>query len=256
MVGLVRVATGVGGTQIGHTQRLGLSVLIRLVEESPFDHLGLVDTRLAEALHGQADALQTGGLCGVWTADTRAAVADDHGGALRRPFLGQRLDRARWDAADGCRPLRSLLHTVLFAHDVGLVFLNANGVSIEVFLVIGAVFEPLVRDGQIESRVGIRQDRDPPVGVHGRGIVEVWAHVDLLDAEFTPPVAEAAGKLALPTPRGRFLVAAPEQQQLGVLRHVIQQVALHDPGLPARSPRSACCRTTNLPSCRAGGFAE
>src|SRR3990172_1833349 len=69
MVGLVRVAAGVGRTQVGHAERLGLSVLIRLVEEAPFDHLGLVDPRFAESLHGQTDVLQTGGLGGVGAAD-------------------------------------------------------------------------------------------------------------------------------------------------------------------------------------------
>ncbi len=92
MVGLVGMAARVGLAQVGHPQRLRLGVLVGLVEEAPLDHLGLVDTRLAETLHGQADALQASRLGGVGAADAGAAVADDDGGALGRPLLGQGLE--------------------------------------------------------------------------------------------------------------------------------------------------------------------
>ena len=42
----------------------------------------------------------------------------------------------------------------------------------------------------------------------------------------TPPVAQAARELTLPAPGGGLLVAAPEQQQFGVLGDVPEQVAL------------------------------
>ena len=115
---------------------------------------------------------------------------------------------------------------VFVAHDVGLVGLDAHRVGLEVLLVVGAVLEPHVGDGQVESRVGVGQHRDPPVGVHRRRVVEVGAHVDLLDAQLGVPVGEPAGQLALPAPRGGLLVAAPEEQQLAVLGHVVEQVAL------------------------------
>ena len=227
VVCLVGMAAGVGLAQVGHAQRLGLSVLVRLVEKTPLDHLGLVDTGLAQALHGQADALQTGRLGRVRAADAGAAVADDHGGALARPFLGQRLDGAGRNAGDRRRPLGRLRNAVLFTHDVGLVLLHADGVRLEVLLVVGAVLEPLIGDGQVERRVGVGQHRDPPVGVHCGGVVEVRGHVDLLDAQLGPPVAETARQLALPAPRRGFLIAAPEKEQLGVLGDVVEQVALH-----------------------------
>ena len=226
MVEVGRVAAGVGRAQVGHAERLGLSVLIGEVEQTPLDHLHLVDARLAQTLHGQADVLQTGGLGGVRAADAGAAVADDHAGALGRPLLGQGLDDPGWHAADGSGPLRSLGDAVFLAHDVGFEGLDAHGVGLQVFLVVGAVLEPLVGDGQVEGGVGVGQHRDPPVGVDGGRVVEVGAHVDLLDAQFGVPVAQAAGELALPAPRGGLLVAAPEQEQLAVLGHVVEQVAL------------------------------
>ena len=226
VVALVRVAAGVGLAQVRHAQRLGLGVLVGLVEQAPLDHLGLVLARLAQALHGEADALQAGRLGGVGAADAGAAVADDDGGALARPLVGEGLDDARLDAADGLRPLRRLLDAVLLAHHVGLVLVDAHGVGVEVLLVVGALAEPAVRDRQVERGVRVGEHRDPAVGVHGGGVVEVGAHVDLLDADLTPPVAQAARELTLPAPRGGLLVAAPEEQELGVLGDVPEEVAL------------------------------
>ncbi len=117
-------------------------------------------------------------------------------------------------------------HAVLVAHDVGLVLVDAHGVGVEVLLVVGALAEPAVRDRQVERGVRVGEHRDPSVGVHGGGVVEVGADVDLLDADLTPPVAQTARELTLPAPRGGLLVAAPEQQQLGVLGDVREQVAL------------------------------
>ena len=126
----------------------------------------------------------------------------------------------------GRGPFRGLGNAVLVAHDVGFERLDAHCVGLQVFLVVGAVFEPLVADGQVEGGVRVGEHRDPPVGVHGRGVVEVGAHVDLLDAQVGVPVAQAAGKLTLPAPRGGLLVAAPEEEQFAVLGHVVEQVAL------------------------------
>ena len=117
-------------------------------------------------------------------------------------------------------------HAVFVAHDIGFVGLHTHGVGLQIVLVVGAVLEPPVGDGQVERRVGVGQHGDPAVGVHRARVVDVGADVDLLDAEFGVPVGEAAGQLALPAPRGGLLVAAPEQQQLAVLGHVVEQVAL------------------------------
>ncbi|MBA7716888.1 hypothetical protein ES703_125972 [subsurface metagenome] len=189
VVGLIRVAAGVGLAQVGYAQRLGLSVLIWLVKESPLYHLGLVGARLTKSLHGQADALQAGWLGSIGATNAGATVANNHGSALARPLLGQCFDHAGWHASDGCRPLGRLGHSVLFAHDVGLVLLDANGVSLEVILFVRSFLEPVISNCEIQRRVGVWQDRDPPVGVHSGGIVKIRAYVDLLDAEFRPPVA-------------------------------------------------------------------
>ena len=143
------MAAGVGRAHVGYAQRLGLSVLVRLVKESPLDHFGLVDAGLAQSLHGQADALQTGRLSGIGAANAGAAVADNHGGALARPLLGQCFDHAGRHAGDGFRPLGRLGHSVLFAHDIGLIFLDAHGVSLEILLVVGSFLEPVISNGQI-----------------------------------------------------------------------------------------------------------
>ncbi len=86
IVQIGRVPTGVRRAQVRHAERLGLGVLIGEVEQTPLDHLDLVDARFAEALHGQADVLQTGGLGGVRAADAGAAVTDDHDWCAWRPI--------------------------------------------------------------------------------------------------------------------------------------------------------------------------
>ena len=139
VVGLVGMSARVGGAQVGHAQRLGLGVLVGVVEQAPLDHLDLVDARLAQALHGEADVLQAGRLGRVGAADAGAAVADDHGGAFGRPLVGQGLDDAGRHAADGRSPLRGLGDAVFLTHDVGLVGFDAHGVGLQVLLVVGAV---------------------------------------------------------------------------------------------------------------------
>ena len=179
---------------------MGAAWLLGHEVERPLDHLGLVAAGLAQPLHGQAEHLQPGGLGGVGAADGRAAVADDDGRALGGPFVGQGLDDAGRHAGDGRRPLRALGHAVLVAHDVRLELVHAVGVGLEVLLVVGALVEPPVGDGQIERGVGVGQDGDPLVGVHGVAVVAVGGDVDLLDAQLGPPVAEPADQLAAPAP--------------------------------------------------------
>ncbi len=117
-------------------------------------------------------------------------------------------------------------HAVFLAHDVGLELVDAVGVGRQVLLVVGALGEPAVGDGQVEGGVGVGQQRDPLVGVDGVAVVAVGGDVDLLDAQFFPPVAEAADQLAAPAPGSGLGVATPEEQQLGVLGDVVEQVAL------------------------------
>jgi hypothetical protein len=92
--------------------------------------------------------------------------------------------------------------------------------SLQIFLVIGAILEPPVSNGQVKCRIGVGQYGDPLVGVDSVGVVAVGRYVDLPDPELRPPEAQPAGKLSSPTPRRGLLVAAPEQEKFGVPRDV------------------------------------
>ena len=197
-----------------------------VVVQTPLDHLGLVAAGPAQPLHGQAEHLQAGGLGGIRPADGRTTVADDHGRSLGGPLSRQGLDGPGRHPGDRRRPLGSLGHPVFPADDIGLELLHPIRMRFQVVLVVCAAREPLVRDGQVESRVGVRQDGDPLVGVDRVGIVAVGRDVDLPDTQLTPPEAQPTRKLALPSPRGRLLVTSPEKQQLRVLRDVPDEVLL------------------------------
>ena len=88
----------------------------------------------------------------------------------------------------GGRPFRRLRHAIFFAHDIGFVSFNAHRVGLQVVLIVGSILEPLIGDRNIKRRVGIRQNRNPPVGVNSRSVVEIRANVDLLDAQLAVPV--------------------------------------------------------------------
>ena len=84
----------------------------------------------------------------------------------------------------------------------------------------------MIGDGQVQSGVGVRQDGDPRVGVHCGAVVHVRADVDLLDPQIVEPVAELTHRLATPAPRGGLGVAAAEDERLGVLGDVREDVGL------------------------------
>ena len=117
-----------------------------------------------------------------------------------------------------------LANAVLFAKDVGLKLVEPDAVGLHIFLVVGALVHPDVGDGQIESRIGVGQHRDPLVGVHRGAVVQVGSHVDGLDAEICEPVAQTAGQLPVEAPGRGLRVAAPEEDAVGVLRHVPHDV--------------------------------
>ena len=96
--------------------------------------------------------------------------------------------------------------------------------GVDVFLVPGALGEPDVDDGQLQGRVGVGQHRDPLVAVDGRGVVQVGADVDLLDAGPRPELGDAAGVLAGEAPGGGLLVAAPLEHHVAVLGDVFDEV--------------------------------
>ena len=145
--------------------------------------------------------------------------------ATTRPLMRERLDLTRRNAADGRRPLGRLRLAVLLAEDVVLEPIESVGMRCDVVLVVEVLGHPHIRDGGLQSSIGVRQHRDPLVGMDSGTVVEVGAHVHLLNADLGKPEAVLAGNLTLPAPRRRLHVAAPEQQHVGVLGNVEQQIS-------------------------------
>ncbi len=126
------------------------------------------------------------------------------------------------------RPLGGLRNTILFAQHVVLELLEPYRMGLDVLLVIRALGHPHVRHAQIEGRVGVGQHRDPLVGMNGSAVVEVRRDVNLLDAEFGPPVAQPAGQLTVEAPRSGLGVASPEEDAVAVLGHIPHDVGHRD----------------------------
>ena len=95
---------------------------------------------------------------------------------------------------------------------------------VDVFLVVGPLRDPHIGDGQLQSGIGVGEDGDPFVGMDAAAVVHIGADVDGLHAQLREPVAQAAGHLAVEAPRCGLGVAAPEEDQLGVLDHVRDDV--------------------------------
>ncbi len=122
-------------------------------------------------------------------------------------------------------PFRGLGEAVfVVAEDVGFDLVHAHGVGGDVFLVPGALGQPHIDDGQLHGCVGVRQYREPLVGVDGSRIVEVGGDVYLLDARPGPELADAAGVLPGEAPGRRFLVATPLEHHTAVLGDVLDEV--------------------------------
>ena len=149
----------------------------RILAEQPGDNLGregacdecdLVDARFAEALHGQQNDLQTGRLGGVGAADVGTAEAVRNRSCGPRKSPRQSLDYARGNPALGGCPLGGFGNAVFLAENVVLELLEAYGMCLDIFLVVGVFDDPLVGNGQLQGRVGVGQNRNPFVGVHRR----------------------------------------------------------------------------------------
>ena len=195
-------------------------------EERPLHELELVRTGLAHALHAQKRHFQARRLVREAAADEAAAVAVRDGHGVLGPVAGERLDGVAGHAADLFGPLGGLRHAVLAAHDVVPEVLEADGMRVQVLLVVRAFLDPRVGDGQLQRGVGVRQHGNPHVGMHGVGVVHVGRNVDLLDAQLREPEAQAGGHVAAPAERRGFGVAAPEQHGVAVLGDVLDDVVL------------------------------
>ncbi len=124
---------------------------------------------------------------GVRASEGRAAeVVDDRRGVLGE-LAGKSLDGPLGHPALFRSPLGRLRDTFfIFTQDIGRHFVHPHGMSGDVFFVPGVFLQPRIDDGQLQSGVGIRKHRDPLVGVHRGGVVEVGTDVDLLDAGSCP----------------------------------------------------------------------
>ena len=184
-----------------------------------------VHAGLAQTLHAQNAALDTGNFVGVGTTDVGAAETVNDGGDLVGPVLGQSLDDTGGNAALGGCPLGSLGDAVFLTQNVVGELLEAHGVSLQVLLVVGAGDQPLIGNSQMQGGVGVGQDGDPLVSEHGSAVVQVGADVDGLDADVTIEQAETADLVTgAETTGGGAGVAGLVQQQFAVLGHVGVQV--------------------------------
>ena len=148
-----------------------------------------------------------------------------HARALLRPFVRERFDLARRNTADGRRPFGGLRFAVLVAEDVVFEPIVADRVRIDVILVEEPLGHPHVGNGRHESGVGIGKHRNPLVSMRCSSVVQIGAHVYLLDADFGQPEAILARQLTLPAPGGGFHVAPAEDKHIGVLGDIEQEIA-------------------------------
>ena len=181
---------------------------------------------LSESLHSQQHDLQAGRLRGVRSPYIAAAVSVADGDNVFCPIICQGFDGPDFDAAFFTGPFRGLGDPVFLAEDIVCEFIKPISMGRDIFLIISVVCQPLVGDRQLQSRIRIRQDRDPFVGVDGGAVVEVRADVNALDPQFRKPVAKKGRHLHAESQRGDLRVAAPKEQAVTVLRHIRDQVAL------------------------------
>ena len=189
-----------------------------------------VDPRLAEALHGHEVDAQPAPLGGVGlTAGAGGSKDAGHGqhGLLGRPLARQGRDGVSRDVTDRRRPLRGLGRLVLaLAQDVLLPFVKTVGAVLDEEVIVGVLGEPHVGDGLGQRRVGARA-RSYPLVAHGaRGAVVVRVDDHELDAHFLHPVTPDEVLLAAVHVGGAVGVHRPEDDLLGVLEGVLQQLGL------------------------------
>ena len=146
----------------------------------------------------------------VFLAQSRASALMVHTGT---PHLGE-------------AHLRGLGHAVFLTQHVGLDLVEADRVGLHVLLVVRALGDPHVHDGQLQGGVGVGEDGDPLVGVDGRRVVEVGVDVDLLDADLVPEEEQPAGELSAEAPGRGLGVAAPHHHHVAVLADVVHDVVV------------------------------
>ena len=193
-------------------------------EKRPLDELDRRAAGKADSLHAHEVHLEARRLGRESGADERAAVAVSDRDAVTRPIASERLNLVRRNAADRLRPFGRFRNPVFLAQHVVLEPVEADGVGVDVFLLVGAFRHPHVRDGELERRVGVRQDGNPLVGMHDRRVVRIGGDRDMLHAAIVEPEGKLARQLAAPSRRGRLEVAAPVQHGIRMLGDILRRV--------------------------------
>ena len=93
--------------------------------------------------------------------------------------------------------------------------------SSDIFLIISPFINPVVGYRQLQSGIGIGQNRDPFIGMNRRPIIQVRTNIDLLDAQLGKPVADQAGIKPPPNPQGVVSGSQlPENNHFGILSDI------------------------------------
>ena len=213
-----------------------------------------VAARLAHALHGgerdhaaaPLDAVR--GAAGA--APAAQAAGGQHGLALA-PLTGERADLRRRDATLGLSPLTGLGHAVGLAEHVLGPLVEAVGVRGHVLLVVGALLEPRVGDGEGERVVGADLGREPLVADEPGGVVVERVDEDHLDAQVLHPEAARRGLVRGVDAGVGLRVGRPEDDHLGVLQRVLEQVVLLGVAqAPAEAPHVHAAPVPAFPAVR------
>ena len=179
---------------------------------------------LAEALHGdQADhdtrpldaGLVAAGAAVPVTPAARAEI-----GFFAAPISGQRPYRLGRHARLGFLPFRGLGHAIFVAQNVIAPHVEADGAVFDIVLVVEALFDPHMGNGQRHGRIGGRPGRDPFAAEQLGRVVVVGVDVDNLDIGLFQPIPPDRPLEGAIRTAGRFRVGRPENNHLGFLEAV------------------------------------
>ena len=189
-----------------------------------------VGAGLAHALHGAQGDHAAGPLNAVAGAAGSAPAAQTAGGqigVLLGPLAGQGADLAGGYAGLGLSPLAGLGLAVGLAQHVVGPLLEAVGVGSHVLLVVGALGQPGIGDGEGQGMVGAHLGGEPLVGEQSGRVVVVGVNVDHLDAQvLLHPLTPDGGLVSGVDTAVGLRVGGPHDDHLGVLQAVLQQVIL------------------------------
>ena len=218
---------------VGHRERRRGGAGDGLLADERGVHIRLLDAGFAQALKAKQVGVGAAGLEAVGALD--GAGAEVHrcrgeAGAVARVGLDGVLGDAGALGGPGGRLGDALL---VGAEHVGLDLVQADGVGVAVLLVVEALGEPHVHDGEVERRVGVGQNRDPLVVMAACRVVAERIDHDELLAAFLPELEQTRPQLGGVVLR-ELPVACGERDHIGMLGDVAQ----HVPGIVAGLRRS------------------